>query len=263
MTCSAGGGASAAAAPAATASAARGCRLHEDAAFARVRVRHDGRRAPVLLASGGRPEPFDPWHPHNQFLRIRLPPLAARLAVCDAQCRGRLLLRRSTRAFCAPPTDRRSAAPSARCRRPRRLAALAALGGRDHLLLVSSARPMDELYGEALPVRDAIQLKIELGDTRRRESLRRANHVAVPYFVPAAQDDATRAADKTQSVCLAGWSPAAAAGARRSRAPSAIFRTPTCANSRRRTSGSARARRRARGGAPADAPLKFAWCQEV
>ena len=149
---------------------------------------------------------------------------------------------RSTRAFCAPPTDRRSAALRALA------AALAASphwqrsAGRDHLLLVSSARPMDELYGEALPyVRDAIQLKIELGDTRRRESLRRANHVAVPYFVPwLAQDDATRAADKTQSVCLAGWSPAAAAGcARRSRAPSAIFRTPTCANSRRRTSGSA------------------------
>ena len=225
MTCSAGGGASAAGGAKAGGDGLGGARLPPSARGSqRLRVyvydTMDGAHR-ELLASAAAQNFFDPWHPHNQFL--------SEFAFHRSLLASPFVTRNAEDAsfFFVPFYSRilRSANRSTQRRAQRALAAgLAASphwqrsAGRDHLLLVSSARPMDELYGEALPyVRDAIQLKIELGDTRRRESLRRANHVAVPYFVPwLAQDDATRAADKTQSVCLAGWSPAAAAGLRAS-----------------------------------------------
>ena len=127
-----------------------------------------------LLASAAAQNFFDPWHPHNQFL--------SEFAFHRSLLASPFVTRNAEDAsfFFVPFYSRilRSANRSTQRRAQRALAAgLAASphwqrsAGRDHLLLVSSARPMDELYGEALPyVRDAIQLKIELGDTRRREN---------------------------------------------------------------------------------------------
>jgi hypothetical protein len=154
---------------------------------------------------------FDPWHQHNQFLSeyafhrsllssalvtndpkradFFFVPFYARLAYADKQLASGKLQQRMVAALRSglldSPYFRRS-------------------GGRDHVLVVSSTRAMEQIYRDAFKlVESSILLKIELGDTRRRSDLRRPNHVALPYYVPwLPRDESTRASTKRFSVCL-------------------------------------------------------------
>ena len=158
---------------------------------------------------------FDPWHQHNQFLSewaFHRSLLASALVTTDP---------RSADFFFVPFYSRlayetRKATDATQKVFQRRM--LKALyrglqaspfwqrsGGRDHLFVVSSTRAMEQLFKELAPlVAPAILLKIELGDTRRKSDRRRANHVALPYYVPWLPRDETtqRKADRRFSVCL-------------------------------------------------------------
>ena len=152
---------------------------------------------------------FDPWHQQNQFLSefalhrsllssglvttnasradLFFVPFYSRLALANASAQ-RDMIATLRAGLLASPHWRRS-------------------GGRDHLIAVSSTRPLEELFrsSHAL-VQRAVLLKIELADGRHpeRASTRRApNHVALPYFVPwLADDDASLGAARPHSVCL-------------------------------------------------------------
>jgi len=89
-------------------------------------------------------------------------------------------------------------------------------GGRDHMFLLSSGRPMELLFGEALPLlADAIRLQVvppSRPPDRGAQSQPLAGLAAgrwqrkvvrVPHFVPwLPQDDAVTAGSKRRSVCL-------------------------------------------------------------
>ena len=149
---------------------------------------------------------FDAWHEHNQFLSeyaFHRSLLASPLLTSDPEAAS----------FFFVPVYARIALANRRLQRKvlkRLRAGLAASAywqrsaGRDHVFVVSSSRPMAQLYREALPlVSPSILLKVELGDSRRPTSQRQPNHVALPYYVPwLPRDDAARLPDKRFSVCM-------------------------------------------------------------
>ena len=163
---------------------------------------------------------FDPWHHHNQFLSewaFHRSLLASMLVTQDPDAADFFYVPFYSRlAYETRKADShaRHTADSARGFQRRMLIALSAglhasphwrrSHGRDHLLLVSSTRSMEQLFKEVTPlVAPSILLKVELGDRRRKSDKRMPNHVALPYYVPwLPRDESTRKSDKRYSVCL-------------------------------------------------------------
>ncbi len=160
----------------------------------------------ALLSARGSETFLDIWHPNNQYLSdfaFHRSLLASDLVTTDPSAAAfyfvpfysRVSLHNHTRHAALTRRLRAMLLASPHWKRSR---------GRDHVLVVSSTKPMESLFREALPlIRRALLLKVELGDTRRHSARRQHSHVAVPYYVPwLAKDDAVTVSTKKYSVCL-------------------------------------------------------------
>lgn len=137
-----------------------------------------------LLAQPASKSFFDPWHEHNQFLSewaFHRSLLASALVTRDP----------AQASFFFVPFYSRMALAGRKDLHGKMVAALAAglrsspywrrSHGRDHIVVVSSTRPMETLFKHAHPlVAPSILLKVELGDTRRKSDRRTRSYVPSP-----------------------------------------------------------------------------------
>jgi len=160
----------------------------------------------ILLQSRSSQSMLDPWHQHNQFLSeyaFHRSLLASSLVTNDKSQASLFFvpfysrMAFSNRSIKSVMLNQLGVGlrSSANWRRSQ---------GRDHMLVVSSTRPMEQLFGAQLAlISRAILLKIELADHRHASSARRSSHVAIPYFVPWLRlDEASHQTPKPYSVCL-------------------------------------------------------------